>query len=75
MTVVAVSIPSQVGWRWRIVDYNGETIQESDAVFSTMGRGLAEGRERLGHLPERDAPIQRQRSAWRQVSRERAHIR
>jgi hypothetical protein len=63
MTVVAVSVPGQPGWRWRIVDYHGETVEESDAIYGTMALALAEGRERLRHQPRRDAPIQRQRSS------------
>jgi hypothetical protein len=64
MTVVAFAVPGQPGWRWRIVDYNGQMVDESDAVFETMQLALVAGGEHLEQRPERDARVRRQRSAW-----------
>jgi hypothetical protein len=45
MTVVAFSVPGQPGWR--MVDINGQMVEESDAVFGTMQLALVDGGERL----------------------------
>jgi len=36
MTAVAFSVPGESGWRWRIENDNGETIQESNTVPCTL---------------------------------------
>ena len=38
------SIPE---WRWRIVDYHGQTIEESPQAFSTMTAAMDAGNDRL----------------------------
>jgi hypothetical protein len=71
MTAVAFSIPGATGWRWRIVNDGGETVQESHSMFATLPLALDEGRERLREHAEQTAPLlrrpplQRQRSPWR----------
>jgi len=62
MKTVAFSTPDHLGWRWRIVDHDGQTVEESDALFTTLDLALAEGRERLRHHAQRDAPIRLQPS-------------
>jgi hypothetical protein len=57
MNVLAVSTPGQPEWRWRIVNYHGETVEESYSVFPTIGAAVAEGNERLRRHADRDAPI------------------
>jgi hypothetical protein len=47
MQVGAFSTPGQLDWRWRIVNYAGETIEESPAGFATIAQAMAEGRKRL----------------------------
>jgi hypothetical protein len=59
MNVIAVSIPGQPDWRWRIVDYQGETVEESHTSLPTIAAAVAEGNERLRHHADRDAPIKR----------------
>jgi hypothetical protein len=59
MNVIAISTPSQPDWRWRIVGYNGETVEESYASLPTIAEAVAEGNERLRHHADRDAPIRR----------------
>jgi len=71
MTAVAFSVPGESGWRWRIVNDSGETIEESNTVFATLALALDEGRERLRHHAEqsvpllRRPPLPRQRPPWR----------
>jgi hypothetical protein len=61
MTIVAFSVPGQPGWRWRIVNYNGATVEESSTAFPTIADAVAEGRQRLRRLDDLDAPTVRRR--------------
>jgi hypothetical protein len=54
MNVVAFSTPSRPDWRWRIVDYRGETVEESSIGFVTIAKAVAEGTKRLREQVERD---------------------
>jgi hypothetical protein len=68
VNVLAVSTPHQPGWRWRIVDYAGGTVEESSQDFSTIAQAVAEGTERLRHHADRDSPDTGRtsaRSSWR----------
>jgi hypothetical protein len=47
MQVVAVSISNSQDWRWRIVNYAGETIEESRETFGSIARAVAAGKTRL----------------------------
>jgi hypothetical protein len=59
MNVIAVSTPGQPNWRWRIVDYHGQLVEESDTSLPTIAEAVAEGNERLRHHADRDAPVRR----------------
>jgi len=68
--VVAISTPQDTGWRWRIVNHAGETIEESHNVFSTIKSAVAEGAQRLHEMnvadvsrpsPHRPTPYLRRR--------------
>lgn len=50
MTVVAVSTPRRPDWRWRIVNYAGEIVEESKATFPTINSAVAEGANRLKRM-------------------------
>jgi len=50
MQVVAFAIPASDGWRWRIVDYAGEIVQESQPAFPTIGEAVAQGKKRLAEM-------------------------
>jgi hypothetical protein len=50
MQVTAVLIPPEADWRWRIVNYAGETIEESRRRFPTISRAVEEGTKRLREL-------------------------
>ena len=47
MQVTAISTPRHPGWRSRITDYSGSTLEESEIDFSTIAAAVAAGRERL----------------------------
>lgn len=47
MQVTAFSSPAHPGWRWRIVNYAGEIIEESREQFATISGAVARGTERL----------------------------
>jgi hypothetical protein len=51
MNIVAVSTPNSSGWRWRIVDYAGQVVEESQARFASIALAVAEG---TAHLRSRD---------------------
>src|SRR2546430_10678753 len=40
--VVAISTPQDAGWRWRIVNYAGEVIEESHSLFSMTSPARSE---------------------------------
>ncbi len=48
--VVAISTPQDAGWRWRIVNYAGEVIEESHSLFSSIRSAVAEGAQRLHEM-------------------------
>lgn len=50
MQVIAVATPAHPEWRWRIVNYAGEFVEESSRVFPTIAAAVAEGAKRLGEL-------------------------
>jgi hypothetical protein len=54
VNVVAFSTPRRPNWRWRIVNYAGEIVEESEATFPTIGGAVAEGAKRLEHMNATD---------------------
>jgi hypothetical protein len=59
MNVIAIAVSGHPDWRWRIVDYNRETVEESYRSFPTIAEALAEGNQRAQRHIERAAPIPR----------------
>jgi hypothetical protein len=47
MQVTAFSTPMDPKWRWRIVNYAGETLEESRDTFPTIASAVAQGTKRL----------------------------
>ena len=47
MQVAALSTPASPNWRWRIINYAGELIEESNETFPTIGTAVAQGTKRL----------------------------
>jgi len=65
MQVTAFSTPKRPDWRWRIVNYAVETIQESRDTFPTIAAAVARGTQYMSRLREdRSAPAR----AWRSTS-------
>jgi hypothetical protein len=66
MQVAAVATARDRGWRWRIVNYAGEMIEESSDVFATIAAAVARGSERLVALNVVDRSEQSR--SWRRGS-------
>lgn len=47
MQVTAFSTPARPEWRWRIVNYAGEMVEESRETFPTIAAAVARGTRRL----------------------------
>jgi hypothetical protein len=47
MHVAAFCSPSDPDWRWRIVGYDGEMVEESHQTFPTITAAVAHGAQRL----------------------------
>ena len=47
MRVAAFKNSNDADWRWRIVNYAGETIEESRDSFPTIASAVANGKKRL----------------------------
>jgi hypothetical protein len=56
MQVTAISTPRAPEWRWRITDYGGATVEESQRSFPTIASAVAAGKERLVSMSEPDRP-------------------
>ena len=51
MQVAAVSTPQDgARWRWRIVNYAGEIVEESRETFATIGSAVDQGSKRLAQM-------------------------
>ncbi len=64
MQVVAVSTPADPAWRWRIVNYAGESVAESHDTFATISAAVAGGTKRLieMNIEDRSEPVRAYRS-------------
>ena len=74
MPVTAISTPGHPDWRWRISDYAGTTLEESDVSFASIAAAVAAGRRRLrtiGPLDGADVAAGRRHYNW--GARRRAH--
>lgn len=66
MQVAAVTKAEDRGWRWRIVNYAGDVIEESAELFGNIAAAVAQGSARLVtlNLVDRSEPTR----PWRRVS-------
>ena len=67
--VTAFSTPTQPDWRWRIVNYAGEMIEESYDRFPSIAEAVAKGAQRLLQMNVVD------RSERPPVGRSTSHLR
>jgi hypothetical protein len=69
--VTAFATPSHPAWRWRIVNYAGEILEESRDGFPTISAAVAKGTKRLVQMNvvDRSSPVRRQRSTTHLRSR------
>ena len=65
MQVTAFSTPADPTWRWRIVNFAGETIAESRDRFPTIAAAVAKGTKHLIelHLVDNSTPVRYHRSS------------
>jgi hypothetical protein len=63
MQVLAYSTPSRPDWRWRIINYAGEVMEESRDTFRTIAGAVAQGTKRLEamNVTDRSVPPPRYR--------------
>jgi hypothetical protein len=66
MQVAAFAKAHDRGWRWRIVNYAGEVIEESNDIFGSIAAAVAQGSKRLVTLNvvDRSEPSR----PWRRVA-------
>ena len=57
MQVLAFSSPQYPDWRWRIINYAGETIEESNNAFPTIAAAIARGTKRLVQMNVVDTSV------------------
>ena len=50
MQVVAFSTSMRPDWRWRIVNYAGEVVEESREIFPSIAGAVTQGKKRLVQL-------------------------
>ncbi len=54
MQVIAFASPVRPEWRWRIVNYAGEMVEESFTTFPTIAVAVARGTQRLEEMNATD---------------------
>ena len=57
MQVIAFSTPSYPDWRWRIVNYAGEMVEESRETYPSIAVAVAEGNRRLREVDSNDLSV------------------
>jgi hypothetical protein len=67
MQVMAFSTPSRPDWRWRIVNYAGEMVEESYTTFPSIAIAVTEGTRRMDELGIKDLSV-RSQSFYRSTS-------
>jgi hypothetical protein len=64
MLVAAFNSPKDPSWRWRIVNYAGDTIAESREHFLSIGAAVAQGAKKLAamNVVDHSQPVNWRRS-------------
>jgi hypothetical protein len=55
--VLAFATPSRPDWRWRIVNYAGEMVEESSDTYPTIALAVSVGAQRLQAMNARDVSV------------------
>lgn len=64
VNVTAFSTPRRPDWRWRIVTYAGEVVEESFESFATIALALTEGTKRMTALNVVDRSVPMRPDPW-----------
>jgi hypothetical protein len=64
MYVTAFNTPKDPAWRWRLVNYAGDTVAESPDRFPSIRAALAQGARKLAamNIVDRSQPVNWRRS-------------
>lgn len=64
MMVTAFCTPDRPEWRWRIVAYSGDVVEESRDTFASIAAAVAKGNARMAELNvvDRSTPSRHWRS-------------
>ena len=62
MHVIAFSTPSRPSWRWRLISYAGDIVEESRDAFGSISDAIGAGALRSEELRIRDMPEHGRRS-------------
>lgn len=64
MQVAAFNTSKDADWRWRIINFAGDTIAESRECFPSIGAAVAHGAKRLAamNVIDRSEPVKWRRS-------------
>lgn len=57
MQVIAFATPASPAWRWRIVNYAGEMVEESYEVYPSIAGAVAIGAQRLREMDGVDVSV------------------
>ena len=57
MQVIAFSNPTTPDWRWRIVNYAGEMVEESRETYPSIALAVADGNRRLRLVDGNDTSV------------------
>jgi hypothetical protein len=55
MHVIAFSTPSRPEWRWRLISYAGDIVEESREIFPCIADAIGAGAVRSEELRVRDS--------------------
>jgi hypothetical protein len=54
MQVVAFSTPAHPEWRWRLVNFAGDIVEESHHAFASIAAAITDGTRRMDEVSAED---------------------
>lgn len=54
MQVIAFTTPARPDWRWRIINYAGDMVEESSQAFPSIATAVREGTVRMNEINVKD---------------------